>query len=709
LCVCFAALGTRAAAATVVRVGFASIANDPDAGTWTVSSSGASLTLAIDAARDFQVLRLTSPSGREWTTGAQTVASVKVGSVTVPFGSRAAGFALSGVAAFARGRTVQLDATFDLQSAHLRAIRHYAATSGSPTFETWTTFQPLGGSVVLADLNAFRLMVSAGTLHWLNGLQGDDASIRRDTAFTLQQRELSVGEHVSLGAAARSSEQTVPWFAIDGGSDEFFAGLLWSGAWSLTAARSNAGLDLTLGLAAMSTTISSAVDGPHAFFGIARGGLSGATAALRSFVIDGVRGGRPFDPLVTYNTWFAYGVDIDADTMRQEIDGAALLGAELFVVDAGWYVGAGRGGADDFSSGLGTWQIDPARFPDGLRPLSDYAHDRGLEFGLWVEPERVALSTVNQRGLAQESWLAKNGGKYGSADAAQICFGGAAARQWVLDQMVALIDEVQPDYIKWDNNFSINCDRSGHSHGAADGNFAHVNGLYQVLEELRSRYPDLQIENVSGGGNRLDLGMLRYSDVAWMDDRSAPSALVRHNIEGLSIVFPPAYLLSFVMDHESESLHDAADMPLYFRSRMPATLGLCFRTGEFDEADVTQMIREIETYKELRRTLRSAAGTLLTAQADGTRGPAWDAFQLSGTGDRDSVVSVFQSDSGVEAITVKPVGLRPLSTYDVVSVDNGIIGEETGAELMASGVSVVESPYSAAHILIFRPQPRKPD
>ena len=113
--------------------------------------------------------------------------------------------------------------------------------------------------------------------------------------------------------------------------------------------------------------------------------------------------------------------------------------------------------------------------------------------------------------------------------------------------MTALIDAVQPDYLKWDNNLWVNCNRSGHVHAATDGNFAHVNGLYEVLSTLRQRFPDLLIENVSGGGNRMDLGMLRYSDVAWMDDRTTPSVKVRHNIQGLSALFPPAYLLSFAM------------------------------------------------------------------------------------------------------------------------------------------------------------------
>src|SRR6266542_998396 len=189
LCSCsIVPLAAPATAATVVRAGFASISNDPGAGTWTVSSSGASLTLALAADRDFQIVRLMSPSGRIWTTTEQTDTVLQLGSLKLPFGDRAAGFAWQGVTTSVRDMTVQLDATFDLQSSRLRATRHYAATSGSTAFQTWTTITPLGAPVLLSDLNAFRLTVAAGTLHWLNGLQGDDASEARDTAFSLQQR-----------------------------------------------------------------------------------------------------------------------------------------------------------------------------------------------------------------------------------------------------------------------------------------------------------------------------------------------------------------------------------------------------------------------------------------------------------------------------------------------------------------------------------------
>jgi len=406
---------------------------------------------------------------------------------------------------------------------------------------------------------------------------------------------------------------------------------------------------------------------------------------------------------VTYNTWFAYGTEIDDTSMRAEMDHAAALGVELFVIDAGWYPGTGAAGPFDFDAGLGGWTADPARFPNGLRPLREYAHSLGMQFGLWVEPERVNLSLVGAPGV-EEAWLATEGGQYGSDHAGQICLANAAARQWLMDRLTTLLDDVQPDYLKWDNNMFVNCDRDGHGHGPADGNFAHTGALYDMFTQLRARYPGMQIENVSGGGNRLDVGMLRFTDVAWMDDRTAPSVHVRHNIQGLSAVFPPAYLLSFVTDHDTEPLHDAPDLPLYFRSRMGGALGLCFRGDSFTEDEDAAMASEIAIYKAARGTIMQSAGSLLTKQATPDDGPSWDVLQES-TAEHDSVVlSAVQSDTGVQTINVKPTDLAPTTTYQVQSVDTGLLGTATGAALMTQGIDVVQSPVSAAHILILTVQ-----
>jgi alpha-galactosidase len=110
-------------------------------------------------------------------------------------------------------------------------------------------------------------------------------------------------------------------------------------------------------------------------------------------------------PLVTYNTWFAYGTTITEDIILAEMDRATALGVELFVADAGWYADAGRENDSDFESGLGRLTADPDRFPSGLTALADHAHEAGMRFGLWVEPERVALDLLGEIGV-REGWLA---------------------------------------------------------------------------------------------------------------------------------------------------------------------------------------------------------------------------------------------------------------------------------------------------------------
>jgi alpha-galactosidase len=370
------------------------------------------------------------------------------------------------------------------------------------------------------------------------------------------------------------------------------------------------------------------------------------------------------------------------------------------VIDAGWYTGADTENPGDFDQGLGSWEVDPTRFPGGMRALKDYAHGLGMKFGLWVEPERVDRAVIGLDGLDEASFATARG-SYQSDDTAQICLAGAAGRQWVIDHLTALLDAVQPDYLKWDNNLWVNCDRAGHGHGAADGNFAHVTALYQILAVLRQRYPDLVIENCSQGGNRLDFGMLRYTDVGWMDDRTAPSVHVRHNVEGLSEMFPPGYLLSFVTDQAGESIENAQDLSLYFRSRMAGVLGLCFRAGELSDGDAAAIQREIAIYKSARAILSDGSAVLLSSQANSSNGPAWDVLQET-SGDGAVLVYAFENGSADET-NVVPRDLQTAVTYLVRSVDTGALGQATGADLMADGIAVLPSPASASHLLILIP------
>jgi len=498
----------------------------------------------------------------------------------------------------------------------------------------------------------------------------------------------------------------VPYFKIVDNGEAIVGGLLWSGAWHLGLEGQSTGTAFKFGLAPMTTTVSAsrAVETPHGFLAVASR-AEDSSSAVGAYVQKGLRGGRGFDALVTYNTWFAYGTRIDEPAIMNEMQRVSELGTELFVLDAGWYYGAGRDGTWDFTNGLGSWYSDPGRFPSRLHALSDFAHSLGMKFGLWIEPERIALENLKGQDSADESWLATVDGRYdpdpraGDASAAQLCLANDKARAWVLGEIVRLIDRVQPDYLKWDNNFWVNCNRPGHGHGASDGNFAHVTGLYEVLAALRERYPNLLIENVSGGGNRLDYGMLRYTDVAWMDDRTAPSIHVQHNFQGLSAAFPPSYLLSFLIDYDTESLHGGADLPLYIRSRMAGVLGLTFKTVNLRPSAAGDIRDHVALYKALRNTLKEGSAILLTRQVSVDDPPAWGVVQETDAAGR-ALIFAFQNDPAVEHTILKPRSLVPDTMYDVRSVDAGPIGSASGADLMADGIEVVASPRSAAHVLV---------
>ena len=682
------------------------IAHQAGSDLWTIGGANIELIVGFDPSRALTLQRLSNPTtGRSWDITPGPDVTLAAGSERITLASSGA-TTLTAVEARATEFGVTLTFFFEHRGQRLLISRVYACYAGSPTIETWTRVaSSAGDGTTLSDLTAWQMTMPLGHVQWLGGLRGDAAGGSVEDAFVVADRDLDPGEKIELGAAGRSSETFVQLVVVNGDGDDFFGGLMWSGAWHAALERSGERLRVTMDFPTVSTTVapSHPLELPHAFFGISAREAGDESGALHQFIVRGIRHGRPFQPLVTYNTWFVYGTTVNEDAMVAEIDRAAALGVELFVVDAGWHVGAGATSDFDFESGLGTWQADEDRFPSGLASLADYAHGVGVKFGLWVEPERVALSTVDRSGLVREAWLATHDGDYGAPLMAQICIVRPEARQWLLERLVALIEQVHPDYLKWDNNSWTNCNRAGHGHGAADGNLAQVQALYGVLGELRRRYPDLMIENVSGGGARLDFGMLAYTDTAWMDDRTSPASHVRHNIEGLTFAFPPGYLLSFLIDAAGEPIAGADDLPLLVRSRGAGVLGLTYRTDLLDDDTAALLAAQIAEYKTYRDTIAGANASLLTLQAPYDES-GWDVLQELSEDGQTVLIFAFKNDFSDGRLIVRPRGLIAETPYSVTSVDVGPLGDVQGDLLMKDGIEVIQSSGSRAHVLILRAQ-----
>jgi alpha-galactosidase len=611
-------------------------------------------------------------------------------------GSSASGFRAIGVDAGAGEQAVDVWVTFEQERGPLVATRHYRAWPGRSAIEVWTEFSTRGDARRrVHDLNAMSLTVATGRVHWVTGLDVEGQP------FTRRSQALQPGESVSLGSPVVSSSHAVPAMTVVGAEGAVFAALAWSGAWSGTADGQDGAVHVRLGLPAMSTEVTpgAVVEGPHAWLGVTPGDEHDAAAALQQALVAG----RPTPPSwSTFNTWFVHGTAITAANMRDAIDQVSRVGIELFQLDAGWYPQPGATSIWDFTTGLGSWQVDRSRFPDGLGPIGDHARAHGMRFGVWVEPERVDLSTVGQPGLAEERFLATAGGAYDLARPAsetpdgQICLGHHEARAWVLARLIAFIEDARPDYLKWDFNRWLICDREDHDHGAEGGSFAHVRGLYDVLQALHARFPSLEIENCSGGGHRLDAGLARLTHAGWMDDRSAPSARVRHNLEGLSAVFPAGYLLSYVMPHEDEPMAGAADMAGLARSRMMGTLGLAVNLRTIGERDINGLTQEVHLARALRAYQSGALTYLLTEQA-GAR-PAWEVVQQWSQVPGRGVLWVF-AEPGTDARgRVRLRALDRSAVYEVREVTTNRRERLSGATLLDNGLELRAAPESLAQV-----------
>jgi alpha-galactosidase len=696
---------SMAASVTLATNGDAAIVHDPATESWSIGAAGIALTVGLGPNRALLVRRGIVGSAERNEPLPDTALTLNGESITLTEAGTGLRFEAADVEKTTRG--VHLIFRYSHRTSRAIIRRHYASYPGSPIVEGWTTVDVADGSAAtVADLNGWHVVVPSGTLQWVNGLRGDAPDNPVDEAFSIGTRDLADGETFVLGADRRSSERFLPLTIIDVGTGRWFAGVQWSGRWRIECARAGAAIDVRVDIPDTVTTVTGdrPLEMPHSFIGFARSAAD-VGRALRGFIATGIRDGRPIRPLVTFNTWFPYGARIDEALMVQEIDRTAALGIELFVLDAGWHNGAGSRGFYDFDTGLGTWTVDPGRFPGGLRLLADRAHERGMKFGLWVEPGRVSLDTVGQEGLALDEWLAQSDGRNVSDTSATICFAGRAGWSWVRARLFALLDDVQPDYLKWDNNAWVNCNRAGHDHGADDGNLRQVQGLYALLRELRERYPSLLIENVAGGGSRLDFEMLRHTDVAWVDDRTSPAIRVRHNLQGVSGLFPPGYLLSFVLDSPTAPLSGAADPLTEIRSSMIGAFGFGYRSTAL-RPWLTDAFRDaIAAYSQVRDILHDADAMLLSGQAPAPDEAAWDVNETLNATTAEAVLVVFHQPGANDRVTVRPRGLDADANYRVRSLDAGDLGVVTGRVLMEDGVDIVQGAGTQSHVLVIRRAP----
>lgn len=267
---------------------------------------------------------------------------------------------------------------------------------------------------------------------------------------------------------------------------------------------------------------------PHALWSWSQDGVGPTSTSFHRYTRRySVREGNRIRSTVV-NTWEAAGFEIDPVTLGAQIEEAATLGGELFLLDDGWF--GQEFPRDDDTQGLGDWGVDTDKFPDGLQPIIDEALDAGLRFGLWVEPEMVNPRSELHRD--HPDWVIGEPGREAREERQQLLLD--LTRPAVRDHCVEVIDQILSEhqgisYLKWDANRDLT---EGGTATLPDDRQSHlavdrVRATWDVMAEVARRHPQVELMLCASGGGRSDLGTLGYFHELWTSDNTDPVDRVR--------------------------------------------------------------------------------------------------------------------------------------------------------------------------------------
>ena len=377
------------------------------------------------------------------------------------------------------------------------------------------------------------------------------------------------------------------------------------------------------------------------------------------------------------NNWEATYFGFDAEKLLKIAGEAADLGLDMLVLDDGWF-----GKRDDDNSGLGDWFVNEKKLGCTMKELVDRVNALGLKFGIWLEPEMVSEDSELYR--MHPDWVLQIPGREPNRSRNQLVLD--LSRKEVREYMKKFINDTLScaniSYVKWDMNRSVDNVYSAADPTLSQGAVRHkyVLGLYEVMEDMLTRHPDLLLEGCSGGGGRFDAGMLYYAPQIWCSDNT--DAIERLRIPyGTSFGYP----MSSVSAHVSVCPNHQNGRVTPFKTR-----GICAMQGSFgyeldlsklSEEDKAEARRQIAVYNENWELFQSGSYYRLNSPMENHDYTAWSYVSKD---QRKASLNVIYTDlhGNPKPVRVKLKGLKKDASYDV----DGTV--YTGAALMRGGLLI---------------------
>ena len=382
-------------------------------------------------------------------------------------------------------------------------------------------------------------------------------------------------------------------------------------------------------------------------------GLDGVAARFHQYLR--ARTQHPTRPRpVVCNTWEAVYFDHDLGRLSELARLAAEVGVERYVLDDGWF-----SYRRDDTAGLGDWYVDPQVWPNGLHPLVDVVHRLGMEFGLWVEPEMINLESDLARD--HPDWILATGGRLPPSSRSQqvLNLGHADAYAYILERLDALLTEYPIAYLKWDHNRDLV--DAGTGALGTPGVHAQTLAVYRLLDELRARHPDVEIESCSSGGLRVDLAILERTDRVWGSDVIDP--LERQQIQRWTAqLLPPELVGSHVGAPHAHTTGRTHDLTFRAGTALFGSFGIEWDLMTASDAERAELAAWVALYKQVRELLHT--GTVVrAAQYD----PSFAVHGVVAADRSDALFALVQLTTPETSVpgAVRLPGLDPARRYRV--------------------------------------------
>ena len=374
---------------------------------------------------------------------------------------------------------------------------------------------------------------------------------------------------------------------------------------------------------------------------------------------------------VLVNSWEAAYFNFNADLIVNLAKEAAKVGIDMVVMDDGWF-----GNRNSDSTSLGDWNVNEEKLGCSLKELADRVNKEGVKFGIWIEPEMVSEDSDFYKKNKGFCLKFKDRNPVRSRNQLVLDFSRKEVRDAVFDQIAAVLESANIEYVKWDMNRSIIDVVSEGTKYPGKVSHDYVLGVYEFLDRLIEKFPNILFEGCSGGGGRFDAGMMYYTPQIWCSDNT--DAVDRLRIQyGTSFGYP----VSTVGSHVSQVPNHQTGRITSLKTRgivaMPGTFGYELDLGKLSDDEKEEVKLQVKTYKKFAKLIADGDYYRLSNPNEDIVA-AWD------------IVSEDKSEALVSAVMQEIHGNMPYSFVKVYGLESGANYKDADTGMIYSADTLME-------------------